>query len=114
MPSKSHPLAESVAVRFGAVPVHVVGAKPFQSKSSVLFTARFPSSSSNPDCSTTPNAATCQPTTSAAMTPITNNHLVRLLTTLSPTHYLLSLRLGSCRRANAYGTVELTYLGPVP
>src|SRR5215203_3865585 len=34
------------------------------------------------------NAATCQPTTSAAMTPIPNNHLVRLLTTHSP--YLLT------------------------
>src|SRR5215216_5733610 len=33
------------------------------------------------------NATTCQPTTSAAITPIPNNHLVRLLTTHSP--YLL-------------------------
>src|SRR5215203_4890312 len=33
-------------------------------------------------------AATCKPSTSVAMTPIPNNHLVRLLTTHSPTHYL--------------------------
>src|SRR5215208_207367 len=37
------------------------------------------------------NATTCQPMTSAAMTPIPNRNLVRLLTTHSPTHYLLSL-----------------------
>src|SRR5215204_4840970 len=55
------------------------------------------------------NATTCQPMTSAAMTPIPNKNLVRLLTTHSPTHYLLSLSLSSCCRADAFETVEPTY-----
>src|SRR5918997_4876612 len=60
----------------------------------------------------TANAATCQPMTSAAMTPIPNNNLVRLFTTVSPTHLptLSLVSVGSCLRADACGTVEpMTY-----
>src|SRR5919112_6901883 len=58
----------------------------------------------------TANAATCQPMTSAAMTPIPNKNLVRLLTTVSPTHLptLLISRL-LLHRADACGTVGPTY-----
>src|SRR5215218_3373046 len=87
MPRNWKPLAVLVDVRLGAWPVHVVGEKLFQSMPAPS-SMRFPSSSWNP-CAvpTAPaNAATCQPTTSVAMTPIPNKNLVRLLTTVSPTH----------------------------
>src|SRR5215203_3618840 len=52
------------------------------------------------------NAATCTPMTIARMAPIANT-IVRLPTTHSPTHYLLSLSLGSCdAEADACETVE--------
>src|SRR5215218_1630898 len=59
------------------------------------------------------NAATCQPTTSAMMTPSAST-IARLFTTHSPTHYLLSLSLGSClQKPMLVGPSNLP-IGPVP
>src|SRR5215208_2223917 len=91
---------------------HMTSAKLFQSMPVAASSARFASSSSNPCAEPTgpANAAICQPRSSAPMTVSTNN-IVRLLTTVSPTHLpTLLISLGSCdAEADACGTVEPTY-----
>src|SRR5215213_6187161 len=93
MPLNVKPLETLSAVRVGLVAGwgdQVAGEKVFQSMPVTALSMRFASSSSNPPAVPTgpANATTCQPTTSAAMAPIANNNIVRLLTTHSP--YLLT------------------------